>query len=175
MRGGAITPGRLEGAGTPFNWPQAIGYGRAPFANLTAGAWALTAGAAGLQLGIFGWADPNSGQVSNAQIAGGLLGFVLPVPQMRNWQRCYPACGPAGPGIVLRPGVECVLAAAGDFLTVFALGAQAGQQVYADPVTGAPYGGNATGSAVPTPWTVMETGCRCNAKLRISSFSSPTN
>lgn len=168
----AFTPGRLTGAGTPFNWPQAIGYDRAPFASLPSGAWRCVAGPAGLQLGIFGWADPNTGQVSNSEVAGGFLGFVLPVIQMLNWQRCYRTRGPTGLAVILRAGLECVLAAAGDFITTFPLGAQAGQRVYADPVTGAPYGGN-PGSAIATPWTVMENACHCNAKVRISSFTQP--
>jgi hypothetical protein len=170
-----LTPGKLEGAGTPFNWPAAIGYGRQPFANVVAGDGALAAGPNGVQMGIFAWADPDSGQVSNVQMPGGLLGFVLPVIGLYNWQRCMPT--PPGSlvrGLVLRAGMQCVMGAAGDFLTVFPFGGQAGQQVFTDPATGVPYSGN-PGGLVPTPWTVMETGCRCNATLRISSFSAPLN
>lgn len=165
------------GAGTPFEWWPSIGYDRQPYASVVAGPWALTAGPDGVQIGVFGWADPDTGQVSNTQIAGGLLGFVLPVVGMYNWQRAFPqkpaiGCGP--PALILRPGMQCMLAAQGDFLTRFALGAQAGQQVFADPVTGAPYGGN-PGGAVPTHWTVMQNACGCEAVLRISSFAKPFN
>jgi hypothetical protein len=165
------------GAGSPFEWWPTLGYDRQPYANVISGPWALTAGPDGVQIGVFGWADPNTGEVSNAQIDGGLLGFVLPVTGLYNWQRVYPqapatGCGP--PAFILRPGMQCVLAAAGDFLTRFALGAQAGQQVFADADTGAPYGGN-PGGAVATPWTVMQNACGCNALLRISSFAKPFN
>lgn len=201
MRGG-VTPGRLEGSGTPFNWPAAIGYGRQPFANIVSGAGQLTAGPNGVQLGIFGWADPDTGEVTNtptgqqgittdagAQIttqggesivtfgdtAVGLLGFVLPITRMWDWNRCTPT--PPGAlvrGFILRAGLPCVLAAAGDFLTVFPFGAQAGQQVFADPATGYAYSGN-PGGLVGTPWVAMETACRCNAVVRISSFVEPIN
>lgn len=169
------TAARRSGAGTPFDWHQAIGFDRQPYAQIPSGAWQLTAGPNGVQLGIFGWADPHSGQVSNVEIAGGALGFVLPVIGMYNWQRVFLqanalGCGP--PAFILRQGMQCILAAAGDFLTRFALGAQAGQRVYVDPATGLPYGGN-SGGLVATPWTVMQEGCRCNAVLRISSFAAP--
>lgn len=171
------TAAARAGAGTPFEWSQAFGFDRQPYANVPAGAWALAAGPNGVQLGIFGWADPNTGQVSNVQIAGGALGFVLPVIGMYNWQRVFLqanalGCGP--PSFILRAGMQCVLAAAGDFLTRFALGAMAGQRVYADPATGLPYGGN-PGGLVATPWTVMQNGCGCNSVLRISSFAKPFN
>lgn len=170
-RGG--TPGRLEGAGTPFDWPASIGFDRQPFANFVAGKGACVAGPDGLALGIFGWVDPNSGEVSNAQIEGGFLVFVLPVINAYNWQRCFTQMGPAGvPQLVLRAGLPCVVAAQGDFVTLFPQGAQAGQQVWVDPATGYAYGSD-TGGLVASPWTVMENRCGCNVKLRISSFAKP--
>jgi hypothetical protein len=196
MWGGIRSEARLAGAGTPFEWYQANGYGRQPFANVVSGPWQLTAGPNGVQLGIFGWADPNTGEVSNQYIPGGALGFVLPVRQMWNWQRAYPQCTPPyPPGIILRPGMQCVLAAIGDFLTRFPLGGEAGNQVWTDPNTGQPYaasagenlstdsgliivtqGGNPistqSGGFVATPWTLMQNG-GCNSKLRISSFVKP--
>ena len=172
MRSGG-TPGKLEGAGTPFNWPNAIGYGRAPFANLVAGPGALTAGPDGVQMGIFGWADPVTGRVANARSDGALLGFVLPIRGMWNWQRCTRTpLGAAVRGLILRSGLAVTLAAAGDFVTTFPFGGQAGDQVFTDPATGVPYAGN-PGGFVATPWTLMETGCGCNAHLRISSFAKP--
>jgi hypothetical protein len=168
------TPGRLEGAGTPFNWPAAIGYGRAPFANFVSGKGGCTAGPSGVALGIFGWVDPGSGEVSNVQSAGTFLGFVLPVFNLWNWQRVYSVCSPPSPPLlVLRPGIECVVAVAGDFLTRFPQGGEAGSQVWADPATGLPYSSN-IGGLVATPWTLMQTG-DCNAQLRISSFVRPLN
>lgn len=168
------TRGRLNGAGTPFNWAAAIGYGREPYASIVAGKGALTAGPQGVQIGIFGWVDPVTGQVTNTQVAGALLGFVIPVLNWYNWQRVMPSKNALGRVLIIRAGVECVIANQGDFTTTFLLGAQAGQQVYVDPATGFPYGGN-PGGLVPTPWTVMESGCTCNAKLRISSFVKPTS
>jgi hypothetical protein len=173
----ALSEAYRAGAGTPFEWWPTLGYDRQPYASVVAGPWALAAGPNGVQIGVFGWADPKTGAVSNTRIAGGQFGFVLPVIGMYNWQRVFPqapatGCGPAA--LMLRAGMQCVLAAAGDFLTRFALGAQAGQQVFADPVTGAAYGGN-PGGAVATPWTVMQNACGCNALLRISSFAKPFN
>ena len=170
-----LTAGRLSGAGTPFNWPAAIGYERQPFASLVSGAGQLAAGPNGVQMGIFGWADAVTGEVSNVQSTGALLGFVLPVIGLYNWQRCAPTpLGALVRGLILRAGIQCVMAVAGDFLTVFPFGGQAGKRVFTDPATGVPYSGN-PGGLVATPWAVMETGCRCNATLRISSFSAPLN
>ena len=168
-----VTPGKLEGAGTPFNWPTAIGYGRQPFANVPASAGTMTAGPNGVQLGLFGWADPVLGEVSNE--SPGILGFVLPVPRAWNWQKCTPTL-PGSPvrGLILRAGLACVLAASGDFVTTFPFGAQAGNQVFTDPATGVPYSGN-PGGLVATPWTVMSSACGCNARVRISSFVAPFN
>lgn len=175
MRDGILgfNPARLAGAGTPFQWPASTGYDRQPFANIVTGADRLTASAPnGVALGIFGWADPVSGEVANELTAGWLLGFVLPVFNMWNWQRVSPRCNPPGPTLlVLRPGLECVVAAAGDFITVFPLGAQAGQQVWTDPATGLAYGSD-LGGYTPTKWTVMQNG-GCNSRLRISSFTRP--
>lgn len=172
---GATYPGLLSGAGTPFDWPTALGYSRQPFTNLLAGRGGLTAGPNGVALGIFGWADPNTGQVSNVQGSGQQLGFVLPIFEMWNWQGVYRQCGAPGtpPLLIRRPGLEVVLASQGDFLTRFPLGAQAGQQVFTDPATGLPYSGN-PGGYVPTGWTVMQSG-GCNERCRISSFTRPFN
>lgn len=172
----AWTPGALEGAGTPFNWPAAIGYGRAPYATFSAGAWALTAGPDGVQMGMFGWADPATGLVTNAKPdAGGILGFVLPVVQFFNYQRTTPTPpGAAVRGRILRAGMALVLAVAGDFVTIFPFGGEAGVRVYADPASGVPYAGD-PGGMVATPWTLMQSGCNCASPLRISSFSAPTH
>lgn len=164
-----------SGAGTPFDWPTAIGYSRQPFTSLVAGPGALAAGSDGCFLGRFGWADPQSGQVANALIAGGLIGFVLPVVQWWNWQRVAPTRDAAGyPALQLRAGLPVVLASTGDFYTRFPFPAQAGSRVFVDPATGLPYGSD-LGGFVATKWTTMETSCGCNARLRISSFAAPFN
>lgn len=174
MRG--MNPGRLAGAGSPFNWPASIGYARQPYASFPAGPWRCIAGPEGVALGIFGWVDPNTHEVSNVQTEGAHLVFVLPVVGMWNWNRCYPnrvaPCGP--PQIILRAGLEVVPAVQGDFLTRFPLGAQAGARVWTDPATGLAYDANLTGGYIATPWTVI-TNCGCNGLARISSFTAPVN
>ena len=176
-----FTPGALEGAGTPFNWPEAIGYGRQPYASFTAGQNQCVAGPNGVAMGIFGWVSPAPppapAPVSNLKPeSGGLLVFVLPTFNAWNWQRCFPqrSAPPVGNQLILRAGLEVVVAVAGDFYTRFPLGAQAGSQVWTDPATGIPYTANLTGGYVPTPWTVMQNG-DCNARCRITSFVRPFN
>jgi hypothetical protein len=171
----AFTPGRLEGAGTPFNLPQAIGYGRQPYACYPAGKGGCVAGPSGVVMGIFGWLDPVALQVSNLYSAGFPLGFVLPVFNLWNFQRVFAQFSPlTGSELVLRQGMECVLAVQGDFLARFPLGAQAGNQVWTDPATGLPYDADG-GGYVATPWTLMQGSCECGARLRISSFVKPLN
>jgi hypothetical protein len=175
VQNGAFNPGHRQGAGTPFEWPAAVGFGRAPFASFAAGQSGCVAGANGCALGIFGWIDPVALTVSNTLTEGFLLGFVLPVFNMFNWQRVFaqrpavPCSGP--PLLMLRAGLGCVVAVAGDFLTRFPLGAQAGSRVYTDPASGLPYGAN-PGGFIATPWTVLQSG-GCNALLRMSSFVQP--
>lgn len=165
----------VSGAGTPFDWPTAIGYSRQPFTSLSAGPGALAAGVDGILLGRFGWADPQTGQCSNARTDGALIGFVLPVVQFWNFQRVRPTRDAAGyPVLELRAGLPCVLASTGDFYARFPFPAQAGSQVWVDPATGLPYGADG-GGFVATKWTVMESSCGCNGRLRISSFAVPFN
>src|SRR5579875_229436 len=186
--------GRQYGAGSPFHWFPELGYGRPPFASLVAGAGGITAGPNGVALGLFGWVDPTTLEVSNVASAGALLGFVLPTFDRWNWQRAYPqppagCCGvtpnfsglnPAPPApaapfplLMLRVGMPCVVAAAGVFNARFSLGGQAGNRVWADPASGLPYDSD-LGGYVATPWTLMQSG-GCGAALRISSFVSPFN
>lgn len=187
---------RLEGAGSPFEWPlDVFGHGRQPFAAFPAGQRGVRVGANGLVVGCFAWIDPVTLEASNQQIAGAAAGLVMPVPAALapwKWDRVFvqpPAdvCTPLGyvPGgyptplqpqanppnyaqLVLRPGTACVIATQGDFLVRFPFGAQAGSQVWTDPGSGLPYDSNLTGSYIATPWTVMQTG-GCSARLRISS------
>lgn len=174
MRAG-LNPGRLQGAGTPFEWSEAIGFGRQPFACYPAGKGGLVAGPSGVVLGIFGWVDPDLLEVSNVQTEGFALGFVLPVFNLSNFQRVFAQWGPlSGPELVLRQGLGCVVGVAGDFMTRFPLGGQAGNRVWADPATGLPYDAD-LGGYVPTTWTLMQTACGCGARLRISSFVQPLN
>lgn len=180
---------RIDGAGTPFDWPEAIGYGRAPYASLSAGAWQFTAGPAGVALGTFGWVDPDSGLVSNTLIPGALLGVILPVPLALKWSRTVVR----GPYRFLRHGLGCIVAAVGNFAVRLPLGGQIGAQIYADSTTGLPYAAGTFNQPsmddseitmdsaavrmdqtpyVPTGWTLMQSGA-AGARLRISSFVKP--
>jgi hypothetical protein len=172
------------GAGSPFDWPVAIGYERAPLATLAA-----VAGPLGVAIGIFGWIAPN-GTLSNSQVATSQLAFVLPVVNAYNWQRVYQSF-PADTGLnisgyptdpyvntaafplqVVRAGYPVVGATVGVFNTRFPFGAQVGNQVWTDPATGLAYASNVTGGYIATPWTAMGNG-QANAVIRISSFIPP--
>jgi hypothetical protein len=192
-----LTNAQLDGAGTPFDWPEAIGYGRAPFASFSAGAWECVAGPEGVAVGCFGWIDPDSGQVSNKLIAGALMGFVLPTANPYNmWERVTFRRGPPFPQMVIRPGVRCVVASVGDFRAKLPNGGQIGARVYADPATGLPYAQGAfilpsidnlsismdsasvtfdgAGYYIPTRWTLCQSG-NAGASLRISQMVKPFN
>lgn len=159
----------LAGAGTPFQNFNATGFDRQPYASFSAGLNQLQAAAAGLMMGVFGWADPSSGLVSNAQVIGGQLGFVLPTFNGWNWQRTYWSCSGPVPGTILRPGMPCVLAVQGDFYTPFPNGASVSARVWVDPVYGLAYCADG-GGYIQTPWTCMQNqpaGCAA----RISTFA----
>lgn len=191
---------RLDGAGTPFDWPEAIGYGRQPFVSMPSGAWMCVAGPDGLAVGAFCWVDPDTGEASNVQAEGALLGFALPVANPYNlWERAFirAPCGlnPFAQQIV-RPGVQCVIAIAGDFIVKFPQGGAAGSKIGASPFTGLPYTGGcpsfvtdsdgeivfdsygnpviASVATIPTPWTLAQGGGP-GSRLRMSSFIQPFN
>ena len=188
-------PTRYFGAGSPFEWFPDIGRGRQPYTSFPAGFGGLAAGPNGVAMGQFGWVDSDSATVSNVQSAGSMLVFVLPTYNGWNWQRVYPQppvdCSGALPNLsgitpapsvpstsytlmILRAGMQCIVATSGSFLTRFPLGGQVGSQVWADPATGLPYSSNLTGSYIGTPWTLMQSG-GCGSQLRISSFTRPLN
>lgn len=163
-----------SGAGTPFDWPLFNGYGRPPYASIDAGPFAIVAGPSGVAIGAFGWVNPDNGQVTNTQVAGAALGFVLPVvrledPNVATWSRAN-----GFPQRVLRPGMGCVVAAIGEFMPVFPQGAVVGSQVYVDPTTGLPYTDSNGGAYIGTNWTAMRS-CGARSRGRISSFVSPFN
>jgi len=183
---------RWAGAGTPYVWPPSLGFDRQPFAAISAGLNQLQAGPNGLAIGIFCWADPVAGLVSNVQSANTLLGFALPTFNGWNWQRTY--LQPANNGVavnnsgllpppnttqapfalmILRAGMPCVVAASGDFHIKFPLGATAGARVWADPATGLPYCFEADSYAL-TAWTCMQNSPP-NSAVRISTFVSAFN
>jgi hypothetical protein len=138
---------------------------------------APVAGPQGLAIGAFCWFDPDTGQASNVQSAGTILGLVLPLPNRYNlWERVYtqfPVDGlPPFPQQIIRPGVSCVIAQSGVFSPRFPNGGQVGTQVFADPATGLPYSGNPTGTYIATPWTLAQSGGP-GYRLRISGFIKP--
>jgi hypothetical protein len=104
---------------------------RNPFASVPSPAGGHTAGINGVTLGRFGWADPDTGQVSNALLESDQsLGFVL--PQWGTWNRLYSQDGTW----ILREGLMVILASRGDFWCRFAAGANPGQQVFASTQDG---------------------------------------
>lgn len=161
-----------DGAGTPFDWQEAIGFGRAPYASLVSGAWHCIAGPNGVAMGAFGWADPDTGQVNNQQSDGTQLGIVLPLAERYNlWERAYIRYGLSFPQLVIRSGFRCIVAVAGDFKLKFPQGGQIGMQVYTDPTTGLPFSGPVPYGAggIKTPWVLAQSGPP-NTRLRVSSF-----
>lgn len=167
--------GTLDGAGTPFDYPEAIGYGREPFASYPAGVGQCVAGPNGAAIGCFGWVDPDSRIVSNNYLVGALMGFVMPLANQYNlWERAFVRnCFPFSQMIV-RPGVACVVASVGTFRAKFANGGQAGTRVFADPATGLPASGDTTGSLIATPWTLTQSG-QPGSRLLISQMVKPFN
>ena len=186
------------GAGTPFDWEQANGFGRQPFVSLSCGPWSPVAGPSGLAIGAFCWLDPDTGQASNSFTSNALMGFVLPLENRYNlWQRAF--IRPSFPfaQMVIRPGIECVIAAVGCFQAKFPEGGEAGSRVYADPQCGLPYAVSGTEltpvsmdeapitmddsnvtmdqpNLIPTRWTLMQSGCP-GSRLLMSAFVQPFN
>ena len=180
---------RRFGAGSPFDWPVAIGYERPPLACLAIGGFAATAGQPGVAHGIFGWVAPD-GTTTNSYVPNGILAFILPVLNAYNWQRVYPSF-PASSGEnisgfptdpytnnapfplhVIRPGNPVIPAVLGTFNSKFPNGAMVGQQVWVDPDTGLPYGSQESPTYLQTGWTVMRSGGACSI-LRIASLMPP--
>ena len=123
--------------------------GRGPFASVPSEPGGHTAGVNGVTIGRFGWADPISGQVSSFLIGPNqVLGFVLPQRDRyaRNlWNLAYWNAG----ALILRKGMQVVLAAVGEFWARFPSGCSVGQQVYASVIDGTP----ATGIIGSGDWT----------------------
>jgi hypothetical protein len=189
---------QYAGAGTAFDWQEAVGFGRQPFASLSCGPCSPVAGPNGLAIGAFCWLDTDTGQASNSFVPGALMGFVLPLANPYNlWQRAFVRQSFPFPQMVIRPGVSCVIAASGCFNVKFPDGGQAGSRVYADPQTGLPYvvaGGelmpvsfdessitmddtNVTmdqQNLIPTKWTLLQSG-RPGSRLFMSTFVQPFN
>jgi hypothetical protein len=119
-----------------------------PRSVLLAGALAYRASAPdGVEVGIFGWADPETGIVDNAKTSSRCrLGLILPLTGFRPIPRLWN---------VIPPGYEVTLASAGDFYIQFPGGAILGQRVYAATLDGTPVSGETAGTEI-TPWVVMQ-------------------
>jgi hypothetical protein len=102
-----------------------------PFASVLGGPGALVAPAGGLVVGNFAWVGPN-GQVSQSYVSGYQVGFLGRNQQGLITQFLEDATQ------VVPEGFMVTLFDEGDFWAFFADGATVGQNVYADPNTGAP-------------------------------------
>ncbi len=132
-------------------------------ATLVAFPFALVAGAAGVALEQFAWADPATGLVSNSYAAGQIFGIALPqYARFRRsgwnmgWWNNRPAAPPPVKWLILREGLAVVLALSGNFRLYFQAGAQANEQVYARQSDGTAWVGQSGVSGfTPTQWTTM--------------------
>jgi hypothetical protein len=130
MRGRLAPLGKYEGAFAS----------RSPACTLTPN---TVVGSQDLAVGRFAWADPITGQCSNAQIAGGQYGIAQPVWTFRwgSWGLTYISGGVR----FVRAGKPITLYVSGDFWVKFPNGALIGQTVYIDPATGIAYGADGGG------------------------------
>lgn len=189
---------QFDGAGTAWDYPEANGYGREPFASFPAGVGACVAGPNGTAVGCFAWVDPDSRIASNAYIADAFIGFVLPLANPNNlWERAFIRNSFPFSQMVVRPGVACVVASVGTFRAKFPEGGNVGSRVYADPNTGLPYAiagaklnpismddtavtmDNASitmdeTNLIPTSWVLAQSG-NPGSRLLISQMVQPFN
>ncbi len=111
-------------------------------------------GASDIAVGRFAWSDPITGEVSNAQIAGGRFGLVQ--PRFGLWPLTYLQPNPPGPPVrMLRAGKPCTLYTSGDFYVRFPQGASTRSTVYIDPATGIVYASQ-TGGLIQTNWITCQ-------------------
>lgn len=147
---------------------------------------ALVAGPNGAAFNRFAWADPTSGQVSNALIAGGSLGIVLPqalrvarngwtIATLSNAQvPGQPPPPPTGtpPYLILREGLMLELLIAGNFAMQFPDGCGTGLSVFASTTDGTAYTNGGGAGYVPTPWTTLASTGPYGRAL-ISTYTPP--
>jgi hypothetical protein len=99
--------------------------------SMVAGEGQLTAGADGVTVGVFAWADPVTGEVSNTKMSGGRIGFVHREGQARITQWMGEA------GNTIQAGQAMTLMTNGDFWVLAPNGATVGDAVLANDTTGA--------------------------------------
>jgi hypothetical protein len=122
-----------------------------PFASVLAASLQLVAPAGGLTVGNFAWVGP-AGQVSQSYVAGYQIGFLL-----RNEQALVTQfLGETS--LVVPAGFPITLMNGGDYWAKFAAGATPGQNVYADPNTGALVAGATTPASAAGTATQGVTG-----------------
>lgn len=100
-------------------------------ANFPAGPFALVASPAGVTVGAIAWANPNTGMATSYFVPGCASGFVHREGQGIITQFLGVATMEIVEGDAVTPQVQ------GDWWGLLAGGGSAGQQIYANPVTGA--------------------------------------
>lgn len=115
-------------------------YGVNPRCVALAGPGQFVAPATGLIVGNFCWANPDTGEVSQSYVAG------YQVAMIRRDQQAIIIDFLAPATYLMNPGFPITLFSQGDFWAKFAGGAQPGQKVFANPSTGAPIAGAASGN-----------------------------
>lgn len=128
--------------------------------NVLGGPSQYVAGANGLTVGKFAWANPTTNKADNFNNGGNFVGFV---------HRDQPALITTWLGeasLVVQAGLEVTLFDRGDFWGRFAAGATIGQKVYANTSTGA-LTSAATGS--PTTSTVTANTTNASATLTVTA------
>lgn len=138
----------FEGAFAQYNPVYNPGY-NPPFATLTLGL-GTRAGSLGVLQGRFGWADPDTGFVTNTPVVGGAPYIVQPDVRGGYSRVTFDEVVKAWR---IRAGLPVTLFTDGPFWLRFAGGAFVGARVYASNVDGAAISGNTAG-ATATPWYV---------------------
>jgi hypothetical protein len=158
----------------------------APYSTLPAFAGAWCAGPAGVSFNRFGFADPNTGLVSNAYSPGQEMGIVLPQPlrygrngwNLAQWSNFVPPGSPPlppsgiPPTLILRQGMPCTLLIQGRFIMQFLGGTQVGQQVFASVADGSAWTGVTGAGYLPTAWTTLG-ACGPNGRVQINTYVPP--
>lgn len=133
-----------------------------PYHTVLAGEGALKAGADGVVIGAFAWADPSTGLVSNKQVQNGILGFVRRdnTALITQYLAESSLIIPAGFGITLYDG--------GDFWARFEGGATVGQKVFASIADGSVV------AADTAPADAVDTGFVVASNAEASSLAKIT-
>ncbi|PIT21433.1 structural cement protein Gp24 [Snodgrassella alvi] len=101
-----------------------------PYHTVLAGEGALKAGADGVTIGVFAWANATTGLVSNKQVQDGILGFV------RRDNTALISQYLAESSMRIPAGFIITLYDKGDFWARFQGGAKIGQKVFASTADG---------------------------------------